>query len=235
MAQTAALVEAAGRWVYTRMTDVADPNSVRRWWIGGRGVRPGGCVINNAGVGTAVPATRETPGAVPRSGRRQPARLVLDGAGLCAGDAAGQCDRQRLQHPRADHRRPPQAAYSASQGRCAGPDPRPGPAVGARKGIRVNALAPGFFKSEMTDEYKPGYSRQPAAADRKLGRIGDPAELVADGGVAGLAGGWLCHRPDDRRRRRADHHLSRCWPPRADACRQSSDHHPYPLTSPAQP
>jgi NAD(P)-dependent dehydrogenase (short-subunit alcohol dehydrogenase family) len=49
---------------------------------------------------------------------------------------------------------------------------------GPRKGIRVNALAPGFFKSEMTDEYVPGYldSQLPRVL---LGRIGDPIELAA--------------------------------------------------------
>ena len=49
---------------------------------------------------------------------------------------------------------------------------------GGRKGIRVNAIAPGFFESEMTDEYKPGYieSLKPRVL---LGRMGDPAELAA--------------------------------------------------------
>jgi NAD(P)-dependent dehydrogenase (short-subunit alcohol dehydrogenase family) len=47
-----------------------------------------------------------------------------------------------------------------------------------RKGIRVNAIAPGFFASEMTEQYPDGYlesqeSRIPA------GRKGDPAELAA--------------------------------------------------------
>ena len=47
-----------------------------------------------------------------------------------------------------------------------------------RKGIRVNALAPGFFASEMTDTYPDGYldvalTRVPA------GRKGDPRELAA--------------------------------------------------------
>jgi len=49
---------------------------------------------------------------------------------------------------------------------------------GPRKGIRVNAIAPGFFESEMTDAYKPGYieSLKPRVL---LGRMGDPAELAA--------------------------------------------------------
>jgi NAD(P)-dependent dehydrogenase (short-subunit alcohol dehydrogenase family) len=55
----------------------------------------------------------------------------------------------------------------------------------SRKGIRVNAIAPGFFESEMTDQYPDGYldaqmGRTPAA------RAGDPAELAAT--VVFLAG-----------------------------------------------
>ena len=44
--------------------------------------------------------------------------------------------------------------------------------------IRVNALAPGFFASEMTDQYPPGYldSQAPRIPS---GRRGDPAELAA--------------------------------------------------------
>jgi NAD(P)-dependent dehydrogenase (short-subunit alcohol dehydrogenase family) len=47
-----------------------------------------------------------------------------------------------------------------------------------RKGIRVNAIAPGFFESEMTDAYSPDYleSVKPRVL---LGRMGDPAELAA--------------------------------------------------------
>ncbi|WP_235487670.1 SDR family oxidoreductase, partial [Frankia sp. AvcI1] len=44
--------------------------------------------------------------------------------------------------------------------------------------IRVNALAPGFFRSEMTDEYQPGYLD--AQMSRVLGgRLGEPEELTA--------------------------------------------------------
>jgi NAD(P)-dependent dehydrogenase (short-subunit alcohol dehydrogenase family) len=49
---------------------------------------------------------------------------------------------------------------------------------GSRKGIRVNAIAPGFFKSEMTDQYQPGYLES-LSARFVLPRIGDPAELAA--------------------------------------------------------
>lgn len=48
----------------------------------------------------------------------------------------------------------------------------------SRTGVRVNALAPGFFASEMTDELPPGYIDKVVALS-PAGRIGDPAELGA--------------------------------------------------------
>lgn len=62
MAHTASLVEQAGRRVYTRKTDVADPEQCDQ--LVDAAMAEFGRVdvlINNAGVGTAVPATRETP------------------------------------------------------------------------------------------------------------------------------------------------------------------------------
>jgi NAD(P)-dependent dehydrogenase (short-subunit alcohol dehydrogenase family) len=72
----------------------------------------------------------------------------------------------------------PQAAYAASKAGLIGLTRDLAQQWTARKGIRVNALAPGFFASEMTEQYTDGYlesqeSRIPA------GRKGDPAELAA--------------------------------------------------------
>ena len=47
-----------------------------------------------------------------------------------------------------------------------------------RKGIRVNALAPGFFASEMTDTYPDGYLDQ-AMTRVPAGRKGEGVELAA--------------------------------------------------------
>jgi NAD(P)-dependent dehydrogenase (short-subunit alcohol dehydrogenase family) len=72
----------------------------------------------------------------------------------------------------------PQAAYSASKAALIGLTRDLAQQWTGRKGIRVNAIAPGFFESEMTEQYPPGYlegqmSRIP------FGRKGDPAELAA--------------------------------------------------------
>jgi NAD(P)-dependent dehydrogenase (short-subunit alcohol dehydrogenase family) len=72
----------------------------------------------------------------------------------------------------------PQAAYSSSKAAIIGLTRDLAQQWTGRKGIRVNALAPGFFRSEMTDQYPDGYLEQmmwrvPA------GRVGDADELVA--------------------------------------------------------
>ena len=59
----------------------------------------------------------------------------------------------------------PQAAYTASKAGLLGLTRDLAQQWAGRKGIRVNALAPGFFPSEMTEEYRPGY------LDAQLGRV----------------------------------------------------------------
>ena len=77
-----------------------------------------------------------------------------------------------------EHPAPPQAAYSASKAAIVGLTRDLAQQWGSRKGIRVNAIAPGFFKSEMTDQYKPDYLES-LSARFVLPRMGDPAELAA--------------------------------------------------------
>src|SRR3712207_7080908 len=60
----------------------------------------------------------------------------------------------------------PQAAYSASKAGLIGLTRDLAQQWTGRKGIRVNALAPGFFESEMTDQYPEGYIE-----DRKSTRL----------------------------------------------------------------
>ena len=192
MAQTAALVEAAGRRVYTRMTDVADPEQCQA--LVGSAIEVFGRVdvlINNAGVGTAVPATRETPDEFRRvidinlngsywmaqaCGKVMgPGSSIINISSVLGLTTAGL----------------PQAAYSASKAAIVGLTRDLAQQWGGRRGIRVNALAPGFFKSEMTDGYQPGYLE--AQLPRvPLGRTGDPAELAATAvWLASPAGGFV--------------------------------------------
>ena len=49
-------------------------------------------LVSNAGVGTAVPATRETREQFPVGRRSQPQRVLLDDAGMRPRDAAWQLD-----------------------------------------------------------------------------------------------------------------------------------------------
>ena len=192
LAETAALVEAAGRRVHSVATDVADPQQCQR--LVDAAVDTFGRVdilINNAGVGTAVPATRETP---------EQFRAVVDvnlNGSYWMAQACG-----RIMAPGSaivniasvlgiTTGGLPQAAYSASKAAIIGLTRDLAQQWGSRKGIRVNALAPGFFLSEMTDEYEPGYldSQAPRLV---LGRLGDARELAATAvWLASAAGGYV--------------------------------------------
>ena len=184
--ETKALVEATGRRAITVATDVAKPEDCTA--LVEAAVRDLGRVdilVNNAGVGTAVPATRETPEQF-----RSVIDINLNGAYWMA-QAAG-----RVMEPGSSiinissvlgltTAGLPQAAYAASKAALNGLTRDLAQQWTGRKGIRVNSIAPGFFASEMTEQYPDGYldlmqHRIPA------GRKGDPRELAAT--VVFLAG-----------------------------------------------
>ena len=73
----------------------------------------------------------------------------------------------------------PQAAYSASKAALIGLTRDLAQQWTGRKGIRVNALAPGFFESEMTDQYPDGYLEGMQEQRLLVPRKGDPEELAA--------------------------------------------------------
>jgi NAD(P)-dependent dehydrogenase (short-subunit alcohol dehydrogenase family) len=171
LAETAALVEATGRKVLTLATDVSVPEQCQA--LVDSAMQTFGRVdilINNAGVGTARPATRETP---------EQFRSVVD-VNLNIASVLGITTADL-----------PQAAYSASKAAIIGLTRDLAQQWGSRKGIRVNALAPGFFRTEMTDEYKPGYLDSQAHR-LILGRLGDARELAATAvWLASAAGGYV--------------------------------------------
>ena len=179
LADTAELVKSAGRRALAVATDVTDPAQCQA--LIDEAVSEFGRVdvlVNNAGVGTAVPATRETP---------EEFRAVIDINLNGSYWAAQAC--ARVMQPGSSiinissvlgltTASLPQAAYSASKAAIIGLTRDLAQQWGSRKGIRVNAIAPGFFKSEMTDQYKPGYVES-MTQRVLLQRMGDPAEIAA--------------------------------------------------------
>lgn len=177
--ETAQLVRGAGRRVLTVSTDVAAPEQCQR--LVDAAMAEFGQVdvlINNAGVGTAVPATKETPEQfrsvidvnlngcywmAQACGRvMKPGSAIINISSVLGITTGGL----------------PQAAYSSSKAAVIGLTRDLAQQWTGRKGIRVNAIAPGFFTSEMTDQYPPGYLE---AQQTRIpsGRTGDPQELAA--------------------------------------------------------
>jgi NAD(P)-dependent dehydrogenase (short-subunit alcohol dehydrogenase family) len=176
---TKAMVEGLGRRAVAVATDVAKPDECDRLvatavdQLGGVDI-----LVNNAGVGTAVPASRETPEefrsvidinlngcywmaqAFGRSATR--GGSIVNVSSVIAVTTGGL----------------PQAAYSASKAGLLGLTRDLAQQWTARKGIRVNCILPGFFETEMTDQYLPGYleSMMPRVV---IGRFGQPEEIAA--------------------------------------------------------
>ena len=175
---TRAQVEALGRQCLAVPADVAVPDDCTR--VVEQAMERFGRVdvlVNNAGIGTAVPATREAPEQFEKvidinlngsywmaqaCGRvMQPGSAIVNIGSVLGSTTAGL----------------PQAAYASSKAAIIGLTRDLAQQWTGRKGIRVNALAPGFFESEMTDQYPDGYLEQ-MMWRVPSGRKGDADELV---------------------------------------------------------
>lgn len=179
LAETARAVESLGRRCVAVECDVTDPEACGN--VVENAIDAFGAVdilINNAGVGAARPATRETPDEFRQvvdvnlmgsywmaqaCGRvMQPGSSIVNIGSVLGSTTAGL----------------PQAAYCASKAAIIGLTRDLAQQWTGRKGIRVNALAPGFFRTAMTEEFPAGYledmvGRIPA------GRTGEAPELAA--------------------------------------------------------
>jgi NAD(P)-dependent dehydrogenase (short-subunit alcohol dehydrogenase family) len=177
--QTKALVQERGRRALVVPADVTQPQAATA--VIDAAMAEFGHVdvlVNNAGKGTAYPATRETPEQF-----REVIDLNLNGCYWMA-QACG-----RVMQPGSaivniasviayKSGVLPQAAYAASKAGVVALTRDLAVQWTGRKGIRVAGLAPGYFASEMTDQFPDGYvdtlvERIPA------GRTGDPEELAA--------------------------------------------------------
>jgi NAD(P)-dependent dehydrogenase (short-subunit alcohol dehydrogenase family) len=178
--ETARLVEAAGRRALVVSTDVTKPEECQR--LVSETMSELGRVdilVNNAGIGTAIPATRETPdefrGVLEANLMgtywlsqacakvMQPGSSIVNIGSVLGLTTAGL----------------PQAAYSASKAGIIGLTRDLAQQWTGRRGIRVNAVAPGFFATEMTAAYTPAYVEDLKATRILAGRVGELEECAA--------------------------------------------------------
>jgi NAD(P)-dependent dehydrogenase (short-subunit alcohol dehydrogenase family) len=179
LSETKALVESTGRRAIAVSTDISDPDACQRLvdaaveQLGGVDI-----LVNNAGIGTARPALKETPDEF-----RAVTDINVHGTFWMAQAAA-----RAMEHGGSIVNitsimawlsvAMPQASYMASKAGIIGMTRDLAQQWTGRRGIRVNAIAPGFFETEMTGHFfdellQAQLSRVP------MGRPGDPAELAA--------------------------------------------------------
>jgi NAD(P)-dependent dehydrogenase (short-subunit alcohol dehydrogenase family) len=177
--ETGAIVESMGRRFVAKATDVSKPEDCDA--LIALAIETFGHVdilVNNAGVGTAVPATKETP---------EQFREVLDvnlmgaywmsqafGKAVKGGGVIVNISSVLGLRPGGL----PQAAYASSKAGLIGLTRDLAGQWSGRKGIRVNALAPGLFPSEMTDRMTDS-TIELMRSLTPMGRLGDPEELAA--------------------------------------------------------
>jgi NAD(P)-dependent dehydrogenase (short-subunit alcohol dehydrogenase family) len=192
LAAVAEAIRADGGQALSVPVDVADPASCTS--LAETAMAEYGRIdvlVNNAGVGTAYPASRETPeqfGSVidvnlngsywmaQACGRHmQPGSSIVNISSVLALTTAGL----------------PQAAYSASKAGLIGLTRDLAAQWTGRKGIRVNAIAPGYFPTEMTDQYAPGYLDSMASrmVIPRMGRLEECAATLV--WLVSPAGGYV--------------------------------------------
>ena len=196
--ETKKLVEATGRRALAVQTDVVDPDQCTA--MVAAAVETFGKVnilINNAGVGTAVPATRETPEQF-----RNVIDLNLNGQYWMA-QAFGRAATEGgsiVNISSVLGLRPggiPQAAYASSKAGLLGLTRDLAAQWTGRKGIRVNAICPGYFPSEMTDELDPREGEMvktlaPAGRYGEPHEVGDACVFLASDASTYITGVSLC-------------------------------------------
>jgi NAD(P)-dependent dehydrogenase (short-subunit alcohol dehydrogenase family) len=172
-------VEERGQRAVIVPTDVSEPDACRT--VAERALDEFGHIdvlVNNAGIGTAVPATRDTPDDFQRV-----IDINLNGcywmAQACIGAMRSGGSIVNISSVLAIRTMGlPQAAYAASKAGLLGLSRDLAQQWTGRKGVRVNALLPGFFPSEMSDQYPEGYIE--SKTERILeARPGEPEELAA--------------------------------------------------------
>jgi NAD(P)-dependent dehydrogenase (short-subunit alcohol dehydrogenase family) len=136
-------------------------------------------LVNNAGVGTAAPATREDPAQF-----RATVEVNLMGA-YWMSQACG-----RIMAPGSavvmiasilgvTTTSLPQAGYVSSKAGVLGLTRDLARQWTGRKGIRVNAVAPGFLSTGLTELTPEGFNDEFVSTRVPAGRLGDPDEVAA--------------------------------------------------------
>jgi NAD(P)-dependent dehydrogenase (short-subunit alcohol dehydrogenase family) len=175
---TRAAVAQTGRRALAVKADVADPDECDR--LVDATVAEFGrldILINNAGLGVVVPALRQS-----REDFRRLIDVNLNGCHWMACAAAKAMDgagsivniSSMIALTTAGT---PQAGYAASKAGLLGLTRDLAQEWTGRRGIRVNAVAPGYFASEMTEQHTEAIERLLGRVP--TGRMGEPGELAS--------------------------------------------------------
>lgn len=176
---TAERVRATGRQALPVQADVANPEQCSD--VVDKAVRHFGhldILVNNAGIGTAIPALREKPEQF-----RSVINVNLHGTyWLCQAAARHMTTGAVIVNiasvlgiTTAGH---PQAAYTASKAAVIGLTRDLAQQWASRRGIRVNALAPGYVSTEMTGGYDAG-KLETLAGRTLVHRLGEASEIAS--------------------------------------------------------